>query len=283
MMETVFAPYAPYSMILEKSLDSAVTSGYILLLEVRRMRISELAEAAGVSVRTLRWYDKIGLLLPEQVDPQSGYRNYGPASLERLRDILFYRELDFPLEEIRRILDAPDYDRGMALARQKQLLTLKKQRIDRLLKALDAAEKGEPVMTPIDNTDYIPARDAFAAEAKARWGQTDAYRAFVEQTKAYTAREWSDAQGEQNTLMEAFGAAAKANAAADDSHVQTLVAAWQACITKHFYPCTDAILRSLGQMYLADERFTANLDAHGAGTAKLMSEAIARFVNAKQR
>ena len=246
------------------------------------MRISELAKTAGVSVRTLRWYDEIGLLRPESVDDATGYRFYGPASLARLQDILFYRELDFSLDEIKRILDAPQYDRHEALARQKRLLTLKRQRLDRLLSALDAAEKGEPIMTPIDNTDYIPERDAFAAEVKARWGETDAYRAFVRQTKAYTARDWADAKAEQDALMDAFGAAAKANADPADPHVQTLVTAWQSCISRHYYPCTDAILSGLGQMYLADERFTASLDAHGAGTAKLMSEAIAYRAKAKK-
>ena len=89
------------------------------------MQIREFAKLTGVSVRTLHYYDEIGLLKPSAVDGQNGYRDYDADCLARMQEILFYRELDFPLEEIRRILDAPDYDRGMALARQKQLLRLR--------------------------------------------------------------------------------------------------------------------------------------------------------------
>lgn len=90
-----------------------------------KLHIREFAKLAGVSVRTLYFYDEIGLLKPSSVDEQNGYRYYDEYSLTRMQEILFYRELDFPLKEIRIILSFPDYDKQNALKEQKQLLIAK--------------------------------------------------------------------------------------------------------------------------------------------------------------
>ena len=138
------------------------------------MHIKEFARLTGVSPRTLRYYEELGLLKPLQVDQKTGYRLYGDENLERMREILFYRELDFSLKTIGDILSSPGYDKKEAMARQKKLLKLKKERLERLIAAIESAEKGEnTVDTEIFKKDeYLKYRD----EVKARWGSTDAYK-----------------------------------------------------------------------------------------------------------
>ena len=143
------------------------------------MQIKEFAELTGVSVRTLHYYDETGLLKPAFVDKQTGYRHYDEASLLRMQEILFYRELDFPLKAIGEILSAEDHDRQKALSDQKRLLTLKKQRLERLIEAVDSAMKGENIMNAFDNREY----DQYKDEAKQRWGETDAYKEYEKKNK----------------------------------------------------------------------------------------------------
>ena len=110
------------------------------------MQIKEFAKVTGVSVRTLHYYDQIGLLKPARVDQWTGYRYYDRESLIRMQEILFYRELDFSLKSIQDILSSADYDRTRALRDQKKLLTLKKERLERLISAIDGAMEGENIM-----------------------------------------------------------------------------------------------------------------------------------------
>ena len=119
-----------------------------------KMQIKEFATLTGVSVRTLHYYDEIGLLQPACVDRSTGYRFYDDTSLLRMQQILFYRELDFPLSSIAQILSSPDFDREKALYQQKQLLILKKERLERLIAAIDGAVKGENVMSAFDNKEF---------------------------------------------------------------------------------------------------------------------------------
>ena len=138
------------------------------------MQIKEFAEQIGVSVRTLHYYDEIGLLKPSEVDAQNGYRFYDERSLERMQEILFYRELDFSLKTIAQILSSPDYDKQQALTRQRKLLFAKKERLERLIDALDSMEKGEGFMKT-DN-EYEDLKNKYAEEVRQRWGSTDAYK-----------------------------------------------------------------------------------------------------------
>lgn len=149
-----------------------------------RLSISEMAKLTGVSVRTLHYYDQIGLLCPETA-ADSGYRWYGKADVERMQQILFYRELDFPLKDIQMIVADPRYDRQEALRRQRHLLQLKRERLDRLLELLEANLKGEQTMEfkGFDAAELEDARRRYAEEAKARWGGTGAWR----QSQARTA------------------------------------------------------------------------------------------------
>ena len=239
-----------------------------------KLQIKEFAELTGVSVRTLHYYDEIGLLKPSFVDKQNGYRFYDEASLGRMQEILFYRELDFPLKSIVEILASPTYDKQKALAEQKRLLTLKKERLERLIAALEQAEKGEITMSAFDNSEYETARQQYEDEAKQRWGDTDAYKQSQAKTAGYSKEKWNDVLAGMNGVFAEFAECKKCGESADSKTAQQLVKKLQAYITANFSHCTNDILAGRGRMYVCDERFKNNIDSSGEGTAEFVAEAI---------
>ena len=233
--------------------------------------VKEVSRITGVSVRTLHHYDAIGLLRPAKVT-EAGYRLYDDAALARLQSILLFRELEFPLREIRDILDSPNFDPMDALTDQIRLLELRRQHLDGLIAhARTIQNTGVIPMSfkPFDTTEM----DTYAAEAKAKWGATDAYREFEEKTAGQTAE---TQKSDGDALMARFAEiGALRHLAPDAPEVQEAVAGIQAFITKHYYNCTRQIFAGLGRMYAADERFRRNIDAAGgAGTAEFVSRAI---------
>ena len=234
-----------------------------------KMPIKEFARLSGVSVRTLHYYDQIGLLRPAAVDAQTGYRFYEETSLLRMQEILFYRELDFPLKSIAEILSSPHYSKEEGLEEQRKLLTLKKERLERLIDAIDGALKGENVMKAFDNSKV----EQYVAQANARWGKTEAWQEYEEKSSGRTAQTEKDL-GEQ--LMDIFARLGALRGEDPGSEpVQQIVAALQQFITDHYYTCTKEIFRGLGQMYAAGGDMTDNINARGgAGTAELAGRAI---------
>lgn len=237
------------------------------------MQIKDFAEFTGVSVRTLHYYDEIGLLAPANVDKHTGYRHYDETSLLRMQEILFYRELDFSLKSIREILSSPDYDKEQALRQQKKLLILKKQRLEKLISAIDSAVKGEHVMQAFDNSEF----EAYKAEVQEKWGKTDAYWEYADRTKQYSKNTWTNLAGEMDAILTEFAACMKRGAEPDSAEAQALVKKLQSHITGNYYLCTNEILTGLGQMYVADERFQSNIDKHAAGTAAFINKAIEAY------
>ena len=233
------------------------------------MQIKEFARLSGVSVRTLHYYDEIGLLRPAAVDGQTGYRYYDEASLLRMQEILFYRELDFPLKSIVEILSSPHYNKEEALREQKGLLTLKKERLERLIGAIDGALKGENVMKAFDNSKM----EQYMAQAKERWGKSEAWQEFEEKSAGRTPETERDLSEQ---LMEVFARLGALRGEDPGSEaVQQTVAQLQQFITENYYTCTKEILRHLGQMYTAVGSMRDNIDARGgAGTAELAARAI---------
>ena len=238
-----------------------------------KMQIKEFAELTGVSVRTLHYYDEIGLLPPAFVDKSTGYRFYDENSLIRMQEILFYRELDFSLKSIGEILSSPNYDKSKALNEQKQLLTLKKERLERLISAIDGAVNGKIVMKAFDNSEFEKHKD----EAKEKWGNTDAYKEHAERTKNYSKQKWNDLAEGMDHIMAEFALCMGKDESPDSTEAQNLVKMLQNHITENYYVCTNEILAGLGQMYVADERFRNNIDKHSDGTATFISEAIAVY------
>lgn len=234
-----------------------------------KMQIKEFAELTGVSVRTLHYYDEIGLLKPSEVDAQNGYRFYDEKSLERMQEILFYRELDFSLKTIAQILSSPDYDKQQALSRQRQLLIAKKERLEQLIVAIDNVEKGKSFMK---NNEYEKLKNKYAEEVKQRWGNTDAYK---ESESRNT--DFSKAAALLDAVFEDFAELNRSGISPDDEPAKVQVERLQQCITDNFYTCSGEILAGLGQMYVADERFKTNIDKHGEGTAAYVAACIKSY------
>ena len=235
-----------------------------------KMQIKEFAELTGVSVRTLHYYDEIGLLKPSEVDVQTGYRFYDENAFERMQEILFYRELDFSLKTIAEILSSPDYDKQQALSRQRKLLLAKKERLEQLIDALDSMEKGEGFMQP--NNEYEDMKNKYAEEVKQRWGNTDAYKESQQRNT-----DFSQAAALLDAVFEEFAELNRSGISPDDEAAKVQVEKLQRCITDNFYTCTNEILAGLGQMYVADERFKNNIDKHGEGTAEYVSQCIKSY------
>lgn len=150
--------------------------------------ISQVARLAGISTRTLQYYDEIGLLKPSGLTP-SGYRLYNDEALQKLQQILFFKELDFKLKDIRDILEKPDFDRTAVFKKQKELLLLKRNRTDRLIKLLDRLEKGEQCMSfkEFDLSDYIQALEDFknnnTDSVMKYWGNIENFNLFIQKVK----------------------------------------------------------------------------------------------------
>lgn len=246
-----------------------------------RLTIGALSRLSGVSIRALHHYDRIGLLRPSEI-ALSGYRYYDDAAIERLWQILFYRELEFPLREIAGILSAPNFSRERALQEHRALLEQKRERLDRLISLVSNALKGDTTMEfkPFDSSEIDALREQYAEEAKARWGESEAYRESARRTAQYSGEDFARILEQSASVFREFAALVGTSPA--DARVQALVGRWQALISESYYFCTDEILENLGQMYVADERFTKNLDQFGTGTAKLMSDAIAVYCATKK-
>lgn len=232
--------------------------------------VKEVAKISGVSVRTLHHYDAIGLLKPAAVT-DAGYRLYDDTALERLQSILLFRQLQFPLKEIREILDAPDFDSQAALAQQIELLRLQKEHLEELIAFAQKIQKGGNTMDfkAFDTTKI----DTYAAEAKAKWGKTDAYKEFEKKTAGQTNEQQ---QKTGDALMGVFAEmGAIRHLAPESPEAQVLVKKLQDFITAHYYTCTKQILRGLGVMYIAGDSMTENIDkAGGEGTAEFAHQAI---------
>ena len=233
--------------------------------------VKEVSHLTGVSVRTLHHYDAIGLLKPTQVT-QAGYRLYDDAALGRLQTILLFRELEFPLKDIKAMLSASDFDPMAALDDQIRLLQLRREHLDRLIDHARSIQK-----TGVMNMNFkaydTKKLDAYAAEAKQRWGRTDAWKESQEKAKGKTRE---DQAAEADGLMDIFrrlGQLREGDPASPEA--QALIAELRQYICEHYYNCTNQILFGLGQMYAAGDEMNENIDrAGGAGTGDFARRAI---------
>lgn len=235
------------------------------------MTVKEVSKLTGVSVRTLQYYDKIGLLQPTKYT-DSGYRLYDDTALERLQQILLFRELEFPLKEIKAILDSTNFDGKKALSQQIELLELKKQHLENLINFARGIKMIG--VRAVDFTVFDRSKiDEYAKRAREQWGNTDAYKEFVEKIKDRTQEEDDRLAEEFMELFVEFGT--MRNESPDSERVQLQVKKIQDYITEHLYTCSDTILASLGKMYAGGGELTDNIDKScGSGTAEFVSQAI---------
>ena len=232
------------------------------------MTIGEMSRITGVTIRTLRHYDRIGLLPPEEVT-EAGYRMYGEASLQRLHTILLLRETGLPLDSIRRLLDDPYATADRLLALQETLLKMQRTHIDQLLALTRELQKKG--MTTMDFSAFDKHRSAdLAAQAEAAWGDTPAWKEF-----ASRPCQPGDHERSGKALMELIGLFGKNRPASPEaSESAAFVRELQGFITRNFYTCTDEVLLGLADVYETPE-FRRNIDREGGeGTADFLAAAI---------
>ena len=239
------------------------------------MTVHEVSELTGVSIRTLQYYDRIGLLRPASYT-DAGYRLYDSQTLAVLQQILLFRELEFPLKDIRRIIQSPSFDVAKAIEQQIGLLRLKKERLERLISlALDIQSEGG--VGTMDFSAFDTSKmDTYKAKAKECWGETAEYREY-ERNAEGRPREEENALGKQ--MMQIF---ARIGAVRDGSpaapQAQALIRELRDFISRNFYTCSDKVLLGLGQMYTAGGEMEDNIDRSGGkGTAAFAGEAIRIF------
>ena len=235
------------------------------------MTVHEVSRLAGVSIRTLQYYDKIGLLHPTGYT-DAGYRLYDDTALERLQHILLFRELEFSLKDIRMIINSPDFDRNKALEQQIELLTLKKERLDNLINfALGIKMLG---VRHMDFKAFDRSKlDEYSRQAKELYGNTPEYKEMKEKMKNRTEEEDHIMADRFMLFFKEAGEIKNTDPASPEA--QDLVKRIQDFITENLYTCTDKILSGLGKMYSGGGEFTENIDAYGgAGTAEFVDQAI---------
>lgn len=241
------------------------------------LKVSEVARLAGVSVRTLHHYDERGLVCPS-ARSDAGYRLYAPPDLERLQQVLFFRELGFPLEEIQRIVSDPGFDVAAALRMQRRLLTERAERVRALLAAVDAAIDAREKGTPLTSEERLQVFGGFdpaqhEAEARAQWGDTDAYKESARRTKKHTSDDWKQIGAEIEALFTDLATLAQRGVPPTETAALDVAERHRAHVSRWFYPCPPALHQGLGELYVSDARFQDNIDRHHAGLAAYAREA----------
>lgn len=244
-----------------------------------RYSIKQLATLSGITVRALHHYDAIGLLTP-QINPSNGYRVYGEGELRRLQQVLFFRELEFPLEDIKRIMASPTFEADQALQEQKKLLTLKKERLENLIQTIDKTLEGGDHMSndakfsAFNDPTYQKHKD----EAKARWGSTEAYKQSMERVGKMSKAQLDQVRDEGEAIARKTAELMESGAAFDSPEVQEQVDLFYKHLS-HFYDPSYELFRGLGQMYVDDPRFTEVYENRAKGFAVFMRDAMAFYAD----
>lgn len=238
------------------------------------LTVHQVSEYTGLSIRTLQYYDKIGLLHAAEYT-EAGYRLYDDSSLESLQQIMLFRELEFPLQEIKKIIRSPDFNRTKALDQQIELLEIKKEHVEGLISL--AKRVRSEVETKVSFKEFDKKKlEQYAREAKESWGSTPEYKEYEARFNGRDQSEEIDAGKGLMKVFEKFGEIRTGDPCSDEA--QALVKELQSYISEHFYKCTDQILGSLGKMYAAGGEFTENIDnAGGLGTASFAAKAIEEY------
>ncbi|WP_461207304.1 MerR family transcriptional regulator [Clostridium sp. DL1XJH146] len=242
-------------------------------------KVKEVADVVGISVRTLHHYDKIGLLKPESIN-EAGYRLYSENDLIKLQQVLFFKELDFKLEDIKIILNDPKFDREGALKTHKEILIKKKQRLEEIIKSVDttlSSIKGgidmskKETFEPFDMREINDYKEKYAEEVKAKYDKKVVDEC-NKKTAKYSKNKWQEITEEGNEIYRKIAAIMEKGP--KDEEVQKLVAQYRKYISDNFYTFTVEIFRGLGDLYVCDDRFTKNIDKTKPGLAEFLKEAM---------
>ena len=235
--------------------------------------VKQVADLTGLSVRTLHHYDTIGLFKPSKYS-ESGYRLYSDEDLEVLQQILFFKELDFPLKEIESIIKNPNFNREKALLNHKNLLTLKRNRLNKLIRLVDKTLKGDDSMSfsEFDVSEIEKLQKEYADEAKEMYGNTDKYKMFQEKTKNYSKSDWANLYEKIEVIFKKFASVMDKGETSEEA--KNLVNEWKNFISENLYDCDSETLLGLSKLYTDDKRFTKNIDKHKKGLADFISKSI---------
>lgn len=244
--------------------------------------VHQLSQLASVSVRTLHYYDEIGLLSPVRL--KNGYRQYGENELLRLQQILFFRELDFPLDEIQRIMNSRYFDMSVALQDQRKLLELKKKRLNGLIKTIDKT------LNKLNNEKNMNDKelygsftkeemDQYAQEAKERWGHTEAYKQSQERTKHFTKEDWKKLKEGMDVFMKKV--VATMDKGPESPEFQELIDQHYKSL-RTFYKPNLEMYRGLANMYVDDPRFKAFYEKYAPGLAEMMRDAMIAYCDTRE-
>ena len=243
-------------------------------------KVKDVCKLSGVSARTLRYYDSIGLLTPDEV-ADTGYRYYSDENLVRLREIMLLKELDFSLDEIGWLIESPTSDKKRIYSLQKQIIREKAKRLESIIGLLDSLlgegdefMKGEKkdMFKAFDYSEIEKHQKMYEHEVKEKYGNSDAYRQSAQKTEKYSKEDMKIIIEKGGRIFTDISKLMDRNP--DDKEVQGLVQEWRDHISSSFYECTIDIFAGLGQMYVVDDRFTENIDKIKPGLASYLSRAI---------
>ncbi|MER6368067.1 MerR family transcriptional regulator [Streptomyces mirabilis] len=240
--------------------------------------VGQVAGFAGVTVRTLHHYDEIGLLVPSERN-HAGHRRYSDADLDRLQQILFYRELSFPLDEVAALLDDPGADPRAHLRRRHELLTARIEKLQKMAAAVEHAMEARTMginLTPEEKFEVFGGKDPeeHAEEAEQRWGGTAEYAESQRRAARYTKGDWQRIQDEVASWGERYDALMEAGEPATGERAMGMAEEHRQHIGKWFYDCSYEHHCCLGAMYVSDERFKAYYDSMRPGLAEHLRDAI---------
>ena len=242
------------------------------------MNVGEVAALAGVTVRTLHHYDRIGLLSPSG-RTAAGYRQYAPADLDRLHQVLLYRELGFPLEEVATLLDDPAADPGAHLRRQHALLRDRLERTRAMVAAVEKEMEARAMgisLTPEERFEVFGEHDPaqYEGEVQEKWGQTEAYAQSRRRTSSYGKEDWLRIKAEGAAIEACFAAALRDGVPAESERAMDVAEEHRQHISRWFYDCPPDMHAGLGRMYVEDERFAAHYEEIAPGLAQYVSTAV---------
>lgn len=242
------------------------------------MRVKEVADLVGISVRTLHHYDEIGLLIPEEATV-SGYRLYSNDNLETLQQILFFKELGFPLKKIKEIIRSPSFDRQEALRLHRKMLLEKRRQLDQMILTIDKTlqhTKGEIEMTNKEKFEGFDfSHNPYEQEARERWGD-DAVNKGNDKVADMSKDEQQAMANEMEAIYNELAALRHGSPRSEEA--QAAIKKWYHFLNNSVgQPFSLDAFKCLGQMYVDDERFTKNIDQFGEGLATFLHDAMAVF------
>jgi len=242
---------------------------------MKKYSVKQLSGLAKVSVRTLHYYDEIGLLKPGEKSA-AGYRSYVREDLFKLQQIMFFKELGFSLDEIQRILGDPDFDLKKALKSQREEISKRLVRFKKLLNTIDKTIQTLNQKSMLTDKEmyegFTPEQaEAYRKEASQRWG--DEVKASEARIKKMSKEQWNAVKAEGEAITKKLAELMTAGSAPESPEVQSYIARWHKHL-ENFYPVSEERLSGLGQMYIADERFTAHYDQYAKGLAQFKNTAI---------